>query len=628
MDFAESGDNLRNKVLTTGMQALSNRAQRRQRLSSLQELKIYRNEILNIFQTSIGPYDANETPLDCSEMPDLQLGSMSIERIALHTPRGNTIPCNVYKPLIEEKPMPAILVCIGHCDDGKADPEYQRVAQCFCQLGFLTLLFDPIGEGERHEFVEPTAMGHVFQGCSAEHNLLDFQCRLAGTCLANFFLQDAICVVNYLRTRSDVDMTQIYVSGHSGGGTQATLLLSAIPEAFAGAAPCAFITSEKEMLLFGKDPDNEMILSGLLKEGIDYADLLIGILGKPILVLADNWDFFPLEGTIETVNELKRIARNCKLDDSLIQLIQADAPHSFPMELAIQAAEAFCTISHLEKTYSKTFPIEIQSEKDLSCLPNGEGRTIPLQSLTVHQTIVSVLNNRKPYQKEKAVAWLHERFDFDRLSSPILRKKIDEGLCTNLLFERIVWRNCDGLIQSMLLIRDCRYAESTVESTVCLWPGGSSAITNHSAWINKACALRKEVIILDIPLDGVSLPHPISGQDLHIGWSTLYILNASLIKMDDSLFALRMRAILQFFMDYKNREPNRKLTLYSASTHIAYAKFAALLFGICLQTEGDCPAWEELAMDRYPDMTHREELLFPDILQYMDSRIIDEWIRN
>ena len=136
--------------------------------------------------------------------------------------------------------------------------------------------------------------------------------------------------------------------------------------------------------------------------------------------------------------------------------------------------------------------------------------------------------------------------------------------------------------------------EAELLRIVCLWPGGSSAITNHSAWINKACALRKEVIILDIPLDGVFLPHPISGQDLHIGWSTLYILNASLIKMDDSLFALRMRAILQFFMDYKNREPNRKLTLYSASTHIAYAKFAALLFGICLQTEGDCPAWEEI----------------------------------
>ena len=60
------------------------------------------------------------------------------------------------------------------------------------------------------------------------------------------------------------------------------------------------------MLETGVDPDNEMIWPGSLAEGIDYVDLLAGMAPKPVMILAAENDFFPIEGARRTLEEVRQ----------------------------------------------------------------------------------------------------------------------------------------------------------------------------------------------------------------------------------------------------------------------------------------------------------------------------------
>ena len=83
-----------------------------------------------------------------------------------------------------------MLLLIGHTDQGKADPEYQYVAQLLAFAGFVVLVLDPLGEGERFEHDETALDLQPIQGCSGEHDLLDWKCKLLGISLARYLTFD------------------------------------------------------------------------------------------------------------------------------------------------------------------------------------------------------------------------------------------------------------------------------------------------------------------------------------------------------------------------------------------------------------------------------------------------------
>ena len=44
----------------------------------------------------------------------------------------------------------------GHTNNGKAGETYQSFAQGLARLGYVCLLFDPIGQGERFQYAPST----------------------------------------------------------------------------------------------------------------------------------------------------------------------------------------------------------------------------------------------------------------------------------------------------------------------------------------------------------------------------------------------------------------------------------------------------------------------------------------
>ena len=54
------------------------------------------------------------------------------------------------------RPAPAILYCSGHYQDAFRSPAYQTMILNLVRKGFVVLAFDPIGQGERLQYLDPT----------------------------------------------------------------------------------------------------------------------------------------------------------------------------------------------------------------------------------------------------------------------------------------------------------------------------------------------------------------------------------------------------------------------------------------------------------------------------------------
>src|SRR5262249_31935549 len=131
---------------------------------------------------------------------------------------------------------------------------------------------------------------------------------LAGTNLARWEIWDGIRAVDYLLTRTDVDPERINITGTSGGGFQAAHIAALDPR-IKVAAPSCYITA-LPMRVYNrifKDPDSdpEQDLNGMISNEVDHPGLLLMMYPRPVFVAAAVLDFFPIEGTHKTFDEVE-----------------------------------------------------------------------------------------------------------------------------------------------------------------------------------------------------------------------------------------------------------------------------------------------------------------------------------
>jgi len=63
------------------------------------------------------------------------------------------VPANLYVPKGGKSPAPGVVGVCGHSANGKAAEPYQSFAQGLARLGYVCLIIDPIGQGERFQYV-------------------------------------------------------------------------------------------------------------------------------------------------------------------------------------------------------------------------------------------------------------------------------------------------------------------------------------------------------------------------------------------------------------------------------------------------------------------------------------------
>jgi cephalosporin-C deacetylase-like acetyl esterase len=162
------------------------------------------------------------------------------------------------------------------------------------QSGFVALIWDPIGQGERLQLWDAEQGVSLAGPGTREHRVLGNQCYLVGWNLMNFRAWDAIRVIDYLATRPDVDSGRIAMAGNSGGGME-TLQFACFDDRIKAAIPmCAVSTfRHKTQAMLIADP--EQILYGTLEHGIDHPELLAAYAPKALMVGSAKQDYIPIE---------------------------------------------------------------------------------------------------------------------------------------------------------------------------------------------------------------------------------------------------------------------------------------------------------------------------------------------
>lgn len=284
-------------------------AERAARLTSLQtreEALAYQARVRAAIRQAFGPWP-ERTPLNARITGSLERPTHRIEKVIFESRPGFLITANLYLPLKIKAPAPAVLGVCGHSANGKASALYQGFCQRLARAGFVTLIFDPISQGERDQYFG-LPKREMVDACTRAHNMMGKQLELLGDFFGAWRAWDGIRALDYLLSRPEVDPSRVGLTGNSGGGTMTTWLW-ALDDRFTMAAPDCFVTTFLHNLENELPADSEQYPPGVLGAGLEMADFLIAAAPKPILLLGEHYDYFDRRGHQEAFEDVQRFYR-------------------------------------------------------------------------------------------------------------------------------------------------------------------------------------------------------------------------------------------------------------------------------------------------------------------------------
>src|SRR5215510_931933 len=335
-----------------------------------QELVRLQDEIKTQLLKMLGGLPTERTPLNPHRTGRIEMSGFHIEKLIFESLPGIYVTALLYVPDDGPRRHPAMLVPSGHSSNGKV--HYQSLCQRLVQRGYVVISWDPIGQGERSQFWDAKNNKSHYNLICAEHAVLGNLAYLAGTNLARWEIWDGIRAVDYLLTRADVDPERINITGTSGGGFQAAHI-AALDRRIKVAAPSCYITALPMRIhnrIF-KDPDSdpEQDLYGMISNHVDHAGLLLMMYPRPVFVAAAVLDFFPIQGTHQTVREVTEIYSRFRHSDR-IGMREGYHGHEFSIENQAAAMDFLDRFNGLP-AHSGLAPVKDLDEKTLQCTRTG-----------------------------------------------------------------------------------------------------------------------------------------------------------------------------------------------------------------------------------------------------------------
>ena len=226
-----------------------------------------------------------KTPLKPKIVGTIDRDDYRIEKVIFESRPEVFVTANFYLPKHRKPPYPGITVPLGHSSNGKSFYYYQYVCQSLARKGYAVLPFDPFGQGERLQYLDPRT-GKGLYGPTREHDQAGRPMLLFGAQFEQYRVWDGIRAVDYLLSRPEVDPERIGCTGQSGGGTMTMWLAAMEPRIKTAAAS----DGQNENLAGpnyappGAVDDAEQNIAGSLPEGIDRGDLFLACAPRPLLI--------------------------------------------------------------------------------------------------------------------------------------------------------------------------------------------------------------------------------------------------------------------------------------------------------------------------------------------------------
>jgi cephalosporin-C deacetylase-like acetyl esterase len=249
-----------------------------------------------------------KTPLNAKVLGSTQAEGFRIEKILYESQPNFPVTALLYlpdaKPGAGQQKLPAIVIAPGHGFTGKVT-DY-AFASTFARNGFAVLSYDPIGQGERLQYPDPSdASKTLLKASTGEHGEAGLQPTLIGDALARTFAWDGIRAVDYLTSRPEIDPNRIGAFGCSGGGTMTALLGALDPRVHSIAVAC-YLTSFDALLPALGPQDSEQSTPNFIASGLDFPDWVEVAAPRPYAIISTAQDMFPYAGALATATESRR----------------------------------------------------------------------------------------------------------------------------------------------------------------------------------------------------------------------------------------------------------------------------------------------------------------------------------
>jgi len=223
--------------------------ERRAGLKSRTDAEAYVHDVREKIQQSFGPWP-EKTPLKPRITGTVERDAYKIENIIFESRPNFLVTANLYIPKGRAFPLPGVVGTCGHSATGKMISVYQSFAQGLARQGYVVLIYDPIGQGERLQYPDENLKSKVGVGVR-EHLYAGNQQFLVGEFIGSWRAWDGIRALDYLLSRGEVDPRHVGVTGNSGGGTMTTWL-AGVERRWTMAAPSCFVTT------FRRNTENEL----------------------------------------------------------------------------------------------------------------------------------------------------------------------------------------------------------------------------------------------------------------------------------------------------------------------------------------------------------------------------------
>ena len=225
------------------------------------EWKARQVQIREQFKKYFGEFP-ERTPLEARIVGKLDRKGYTIEKVIYESQPNYYVTANLYIPKDRKFPLPGVIFTCGHHVEAKAFDEYQMTCSGLALKGYVVLIFDPTGQGERIEYFNPQTKKSVMVRASGTgiHHQIGRPAFLVDWTLSGLRTWDAIRSVDYLVSRPEVDKDKLAAVGQSGGG-QMALLITAVDERIKVCAASHPGGSMEDTYLPGRTLINKDILS-------------------------------------------------------------------------------------------------------------------------------------------------------------------------------------------------------------------------------------------------------------------------------------------------------------------------------------------------------------------------------
>ena len=365
---------------------------RRAALKTKADAEAYVQAVRTEIRSCFGPLP-ERTPLNARVTGKVERDIYTIEKIVFESRPGYLVTGNLYVPRGRPFPLPGVIGVCGHSMTGKAMDAYQGFAQGLARQGYVVLIVDPIGQGERVQWVAAWGKSRL-GGSTLEHIQMGNQMSLIGEFIGTWFAWDAMRALDYLLTRPEVDPKHVGVTGNSGGGTQ-TAWLAAMDDRWTMAAPACFVTTFRRNAENELAADTEQCPPRVLALGLEHGDFLACLAPRPVILLTQEKDFFDVRGGQQAYERLKQLYTLLGKPDNIRLQIGPD-PHGYSQPNREAMYRFFNEVTGVSDAQVEP-ALTIEKDEVLWCTPKGdvaELGSVSLPSLTAQKALALAQGRR------------------------------------------------------------------------------------------------------------------------------------------------------------------------------------------------------------------------------------------